>query len=49
MNVKIGNESTRILKLGTIKGPIPEISNKEKAEFVLEENINVIEVKVSES
>lgn len=49
MDVNIGTEATRILKLGTLKGAKPVISDKEKAQFVLEENINVIEQKVSES
>jgi hypothetical protein len=31
MEAKIGNQETRILKLGAIKGPTPVISDKEKA------------------
>lgn len=43
METKVGNQETRILKLGKIKGSKPTISDKEKAQFVLEENIYMIE------
>lgn len=43
MEAKIGTQNTRIIKLGAIKGPTPVITDKEKALFVLEENIFVIE------
>lgn len=46
--VKVGNEDTRLVKLATIKGKTPVISEKEKAMFALEENISAIEAKVSE-
>ena len=46
--VKITNQATRLLKLGKIKGPAPVISEKERAMFALEENIESIEKKVSE-
>ena len=47
--VKVNNQITRLLKLAQVKSTeVPEISDKEKAEFALEENIIAIEQKVSE-
>lgn len=41
--VKVSNQITRMIKLATIKGPKPKITDKEKAIFALEENISSIE------